>query len=116
MPDQRHPLSGFLGPGASWTGDLSFEGRLRIDGAFQGRIYSEDVLEVGRTGRIEGEIDVARAYISGTVEGRLKVREQLVLEPSAVIRGEILMRHIHVAQGATVEATVARLERRQAQT
>ncbi len=109
MAPPRHPLSGFLGPGASWRGDLSFEGRLRIDGDFRGRVYSEDVLEVGRTGRIFGEVDVARAVVAGLVEGRLLVRESLVVEETAVIRGEILMHRIRVAKGATVEAKVSRL-------
>ncbi len=112
MAAPRHPLSGFLGPGAHWSGDLSFEGRLRIDGDFRGRIYSEDVLEVGRTGRIEGEVDVARAVVAGTVEGRLQARESLVVEASAVIRGEIHMRRIKVARGALVEARVQRIGRR----
>jgi len=106
---QRHPLSGFLGPGASWSGDLSFEGRLRIDGDFRGRIYSEDVLEVGRAGRIEGDVDVARAVVAGTVDGVLRVRESLVIEATAVIRGEVHMRRIRVAQGALVEAKVSRI-------
>lgn len=113
MAEPRHPLSGFLGPGASWSGDLSFEGRLRIDGEFRGRIYSEDVLEVGRAGRIHGEVDVARAVVAGLVDGRLQVRESLVVEETAVIRGEIHMRRIRVAQGASVEAKVSRLGRRE---
>lgn len=111
MAAPRHPLSGYLGAGASWSGDLSFEGRLRIDGDFEGRIYSEDMLEVGRDGHIKGEVDVARAVVAGTVEGRLQVRESLVVEKSASIRGEIFMRRIRVAQGAAVEARVTRLGR-----
>lgn len=111
MAGPRHPLTGFLGPGAAWSGDLSFEGRLRIDGDFRGRIYSEDVLELGRTGHITGEVDVARAVVAGTVDGRLQVRESLVVEATAVIRGEVFMRRIKVAPGASVEAKVARLGR-----
>ena len=111
MAKSRLPLSGFLGPGASWSGDLSFEGRLRIDGDFRGRIYSEDVLEVGRTGRVEGEVDVSRALVAGTVDGTLRVRDSLVIEETAVIRGEVWMRRIRVAQGALVEAKVSRIGR-----
>ncbi len=111
MANRRYLLSGFLGPGASWSGDLSFEGRLRIDGDFRGRIYSEDLLEIGSTGRVEGEVDVARAVVAGTVDGVLRVRDSLVIEDSAVIRGEVWMTRIRVAQGALVEAKVSRIGR-----
>jgi cytoskeletal protein CcmA (bactofilin family) len=106
---KQHPLSGYLGPGSSWSGDLSFEGRLRIDGDFRGRIYSEGLLELGHRGHIEGEVDVARAVIAGTVDGRLQARESLVVEATATVRGEVLMRRIRVAQGASVEAKVRRI-------
>ncbi len=111
MAGKRPPLSGFLGPGATWTGDLSFEGRLRIDGSFEGRIYSEDILEVGNTGRIVGEVDVARARVAGLIDGTLRVRESLVVEGTAVLRGEIHTARIRVAPGASVEASVKRLRR-----
>ncbi len=110
---KRHlPLSAFLGPGAQWKGDLSFEGRVRIDGLFQGRIYSEELLEIGETGRVKGEVDVANAVVAGTVDGRLVVRDSLVVEASAVIRGELVVAHIKVLPGASIEAQVERLRRR----
>ena len=109
MSSQRHPISGFLGPGASWSGDLSFEGRLRIDGSFEGRIYSDDILEVGSTGRIVGEVDVARARVAGVVDGRLQVRESLLVEETALLRGEVRVARIRVAPGASIEARVTKL-------
>ena len=51
MAPPPHPLTGYLGAGAVWSGDLSFEGRVRVDGTFKGRIYSEGILEVGASGR-----------------------------------------------------------------
>ena len=40
-------LNAVMGHGAHYEGDLSFEGRVRVDGTFVGRIYTEDCLEVG---------------------------------------------------------------------
>ena len=42
-----------MGPGTYYDGDLTFEGRVRVDGHFEGRLYTEDVLEVGTDGRID---------------------------------------------------------------
>jgi cytoskeletal protein CcmA (bactofilin family) len=88
-PHSEPPLSAVMGPGAHYEGDLSFEGRVRVDGHFTGRVYSEDLLELGAEGVIEGEADVARAIIAGTVLGRLRVRERLVVDSSGRIEGKL---------------------------
>jgi cytoskeletal protein CcmA (bactofilin family) len=95
-----------MGPGTHWDGDLTFEGRVRVDGHFEGRLYTEDVLEVGTEGRIEGEVDVARAIISGTVIGQIRVRDTLVIESSAHLSGHLDAAVVEVRPGAVVDAVV----------
>ena len=109
MAGPETPLTGFLGPGAAWRGDLTFEGRLRIDGQYEGRIYSEGTLELGASGLIRGEVDVAFARVAGTVEGHLRVRESLVVEDGGVLRGEVHAAHVRLARGARVECKVHRI-------
>mgnify|MGYP006966900015 CR=1 FL=1 len=51
MDKPRHePALTVMGPGTKWDGDLSFEGRVRVDGHFEGRMYTEDVPRGGREG------------------------------------------------------------------
>ena len=88
-PDADLPLNAVMGPGAHYEGDLAFEGRVRIDGHFTGRVYTEDVLELGPQGLIEGEADVARAVISGHVRGKLRCREHLVVESTGFVDGAL---------------------------
>jgi cytoskeletal protein CcmA (bactofilin family) len=95
-------LAALFGPGAHHQGDLSFEGRVRVDGRFTGRLYTEELLEVGATGVIEGEADVARAVIAGRFTGRLRVREHLLLEPTARIEGALDIGVLELRAGARV--------------
>jgi len=91
------------------TGDLVFEGRFRLDGDFFGRIYSDDLLEVGASARIEGNIDVAEAIIAGFVDGDVRVRERLVIMATAEIRGELhTPERVVVKRGARIDAKVSR--------
>jgi len=101
-PQQRSQpqLSAVFGADARHEGDLSFEGRVRVDGTFVGRLYTEEVLEIGPTGVVEGEADVARAIISGRFEGRLRCREHLRLTATADIRGEVDVGILECAAGA----------------
>ncbi len=95
-----------MGPGTHWDGDLTFEGRVRVDGHFEGRLYTEDVLEVGAEGRLNGELDVARAIISGRVDGKIRVRDTLIVEGTGRISGHLDAAVVEMHPGASVDAVV----------
>ncbi len=99
-------LAGLLGPEARYEGDLVFTGRVRIDGTFVGSIRSEDFLEVGPGGRIEGEVDVAQALVAGHVDGLLRARERLTLLETAVVTGQVVTPWLDVRPGARLRAEV----------
>ncbi|MCP4806191.1 MAG: polymer-forming cytoskeletal protein [Proteobacteria bacterium] len=100
------PLNALLGKGAVYEGDLSFEGRVRVDGLFRGRIYTEEVLEVGPEGRIEGDVDAAVVVLAGTIVGKVIVRELLRIQPGGLVRGEARAKLLEVRPGGRFEAQV----------
>ncbi len=100
------PLSGVVGQGVRFEGDLVHEGRVRVDGEFAGRVYSEDVFEIGPTGTVRGEADVARAVVAGRFEGALRVRELLVVEETAVIEGKLDVGVLDLRPGARLRGEV----------
>ena len=99
-------LAGLLGPGATYEGDLTFQGRVRIDGTFIGTIRSDDLLEVARSGKVDGEIDVAQVLIAGRVEGLVRARERCTLLDSAVVHGQLITPWLDVRPGACLRAEV----------
>ena len=103
-PEQE--LSALMGAGSRYEGDLSFEGRVRVDGHFTGRIYTEDCLVVGVDGVVAGECDVARAIVSGRIEGTVRVREHLLVEASGVIVGSLDAGVVEVLAGGRLEGEV----------
>ncbi len=100
------PLNALLGRGATYEGDLSFEGRVRVDGLFRGRIFTEELLEVGEEGRIEGDLDAQNLVVAGFVEGRVRVRGRLVIEPTGRVQGEVRAARLVVREGARLDAQV----------
>lgn len=103
MPAER-PLTGLLGRGATWEGDLSFDGRVRLDGVFRGRLHTEDVLEIGEGGRVEGEVDAAVVRLAGTVDGRLRARRRLIIESTGCVIGLVQAAVLEVLPGARLHA------------
>jgi cytoskeletal protein CcmA (bactofilin family) len=100
------PLGALIGPGTHHEGDLSFEGRVRVDGHFTGRLYGEDILELGVTGVIDGEADVARCVLAGRFIGRLRVREHLVVEPTGRLEGSLDAGVVELRPGAKLSGPV----------
>lgn len=104
-PKDRH-LNALLGRGAKYEGQLSFEGRVRVDGSFQGEIYTDESLEVGESGIIRGEIDAFNLTVAGRVEGKIKVRGLLIVESTGCIQGEVDAAQMITREGATLRATI----------
>ncbi|HCH63946.1 MAG TPA: hypothetical protein DFR83_14165 [Deltaproteobacteria bacterium] len=106
MSTVEPPLSALFGHGTRHEGDLSFEGRVRVDGTFVGRLYTEEVLEIGPGGGVEGEADVARAVIAGRFDGRLRCREHLQLLATAEVNGSLDIAVMECAAGAQIRGHV----------
>jgi len=106
MSSREAPLSALFGADARHEGDLAFEGRVRVDGTFVGRIYTEEVLEISETGCVEGEADVARGLIAGRFEGKLRCREHLRLTRTADLSGEFDVGVLECEAGAQIRGAV----------
>ena len=106
MSSPEPPLRALFAADSRHEGDLSFEGRVRVDGTFVGRLYTEEVLEIGETGCVEGEADVARAIIAGRFEGRLRCREHLRLTRTAVLSGDFDVGILECEAGARIRGQV----------
>jgi cytoskeletal protein CcmA (bactofilin family) len=100
------PVTGWLGLGAHWRGDLEYSGRVRIDGTLIGSVKSDDLLDIGAAGRIEGDIRVAQALVGGIIDGTLHATERVTLLETAVVRGVIVSPWLDVRAGAQIEAEV----------
>lgn len=99
-------LAGLLGEGARYEGDLVFHGRVRIDGTFVGSLHTDDLLEVGPHGVIEGDAQAAQALVAGTVAGTLRALERVTLLETALVSGTLTTPWLDVRLGARLAAEV----------
>lgn len=106
MSEAERPLAALLGRGARYSGDLTFEGRVRVDGAFTGRIFTDDTLEIGESGTVEGEIDAAVLVVAGSAQGNIRVRERLLLQATGTLSGVVDAVSLECHPGGRIDATV----------
>jgi cytoskeletal protein CcmA (bactofilin family) len=93
-----------LGEGATWRGEVRFEGAARIDGTVVGNVFADDIVEIGPTGRIEGDLNAPQALIAGFVDGVVSVTERITLLETAIVRGRVITPWLDVRVGAQLEA------------
>jgi len=97
-------LSGYVGNGTVLTGETNFQAMLRIDGHLTGRVSSENgTLIIGSTGKVDANIAVAAAIISGTVNGDIIATEKLELGRSARVIGNVQTPRLVIEDGAIFE-------------
>jgi cytoskeletal protein CcmA (bactofilin family) len=112
-------ITALLGRGTSFEGKLHFEGRVRIDGRFQGEISSDDVLIVGEGAEIDAEIRVGTAIIKGgSLRGNIRAAQSIELYVPARVNGTLHSPEIFMDKGVQFSGTctIAALEESDATT
>jgi len=98
------PANTFIGPGITLESEkLSGSESVRIDGLFTGNIDLDGYLQVGESGRIDGNIQVSYALIAGEVRGKILCRATVHLASTARVYGDIATGRIIVDEGAVYE-------------
>ncbi|HJK89380.1 MAG TPA: polymer-forming cytoskeletal protein [Polyangiaceae bacterium LLY-WYZ-15_(1-7)] len=97
-------ISALLGRGTEYSGRLTFEGRVRIDGRFDGAIFSEGMLIVGEGAEIEADIDVGTLIVlGGRVKGGVRARKLVELHAPCHVIGDIETPQIFIDRGVLFE-------------
>jgi cytoskeletal protein CcmA (bactofilin family) len=83
------------------SGEIRFRDMLRVNGHVAGKILSEKgTLIIDAAARVDADIEVAIAIISGTVIGRVTASERVELNSQAIINGNISTRALSIRPGA----------------
>jgi cytoskeletal protein CcmA (bactofilin family) len=101
-PGEVHTL---LGKGSEFEGKLTFEGQVRIDGKFNGQIFTKDVLVVGDGARVQAEINAGTVIINGTVEGNVRATQLIELHAPARVKGTLESPALTMDRGVIFEGT-----------
>jgi cytoskeletal protein CcmA (bactofilin family) len=99
-------LNAFLGAGTKFTGHLSFEGSVRIDGHFLGTIAAKGTLILGREALVKGEVDVASINANGTLIGTVRAARHAHLHEHAVFDGRMITPQLGMDPGAVMNGSI----------
>lgn len=100
-------LNGFLDAGSHIQGELHFEDTFRVDGRLTGKVVSEGDLVVGERGEIDGEIEVGRVFISGTVRGSVEASRRVEITAGGRAYANLKTPSLVIEDGAFFEGGCA---------
>jgi cytoskeletal protein CcmA (bactofilin family) len=101
---KQRPRSGPVGSVPELTGELSFKDMLRVNGHIAGKVTSASgTLIVDPSARVDADVEVGVAVISGIVNGDVIAYERVELGPEAIINGNISTRSLTMKPGAVFQ-------------
>lgn len=99
-------INALLGRGTHFEGKLFFEGRVRVDGSFNGEIRGEDVLVIGEGARVVGRIFVATCIVTGgDVEADIRARDAIELYAPSKVMGSLHSPAIFIDRGVQFDGS-----------
>jgi cytoskeletal protein CcmA (bactofilin family) len=105
-PGQRlEEISSLLGKGSEFSGKLSFEGAVRIDGRFSGEITAEGLLVVGAEAEVTANLTVRHLVVQGRVEGNCTASQLIELHAPARVKGKLVTPQLSVEKGVRFDGT-----------
>ena len=101
-PADAHTI---LGKDARFSGKMSFEGAVRIDGKFEGEIHTEDLLLIGPQAEVRATLNVGTVVIKGLVEGDVIAKGSVELKAPGKLRGNVVTPNLIIEKGVTFDGT-----------
>lgn len=97
-------IHALLGRGARFTGKLTFEGRVRIEGHLEGEILGDGVLVIGDGAEVKANVEVGTLIVRGGVlRGNVTARQLIEIHPEGAVYGDIQAPEIDISKGCVFE-------------
>ncbi len=93
-------IKAYLGEDTVFSGVLSFNGAVRIDGKMDGEVHTDDTLIVGETGTLEADITAGTVICRGKIKGTIKASKRIEIHTNSEVIGSIAAPSLLVEDGA----------------
>ena len=107
LPAARSRAPATIGPSIQISGDVTGNEDVRIEGRVEGTVnLSDNVLTIGKEGQINATANARAIFVEGKVEGDLKAEEQIVIQSSGNVRGNIIAPRVTLEDGCKFKGSI----------
>ena len=105
---KKASVPSIISPDLRVNGDLVCSGDIQVDGWIEGDIQSRNVV-IGEGATVHGAVQGENVRICGIVNGQIRA-DNVTLEKSARVTGDILHKSLSIEQGAFLEGMCKRID------
>ena len=88
-----------------FRGTLKFKSSLKIKGRFEGKIFSDGQLIIGRESNTSADINAAVVSVSGNVNGKIRASKRIELFKKSRINADLISPDIVMESGSVFNGT-----------
>jgi len=88
-----------------FRGTLKFKSSLKIKGKFEGKIFSDGQLIIGRESNTSAEINASVVSVSGNVNGKIRASKRIELFKKSRINADLISPEIVMESGSIFNGT-----------
>tara|TARA_Y100001936_G_scaffold81674_1_gene80240 strand:+ start:4513 stop:4941 length:429 start_codon:yes stop_codon:yes gene_type:complete len=103
MKQDDSEIKAYMGEDTVFNGSLNFDGTVRIDGKFEGKVTTEDTLIIGETGHLMAEINAGTVICMGRVEGTIVASKKVEIHSTSKVLGNIKSPAIDIELGGILD-------------
>ena len=103
MKQNESEIKAYMGEDTVFNGSLNFDGTVRIDGKFEGKVTTEDTLIIGETGHLMAEINAGTVICMGRVEGTIVASKKVEIHSTSKVLGNIKSPAIDIELGGILD-------------
>lgn len=97
-------LTGLLGAGSKFNGEIRFEGTFRVDGVLTGRIVCKNerpsTVIISQNAVVDADIVADVVVVSGQLVGKIQAMERIEVYAPGKVEGEVYTSEIMIAEKA----------------
>jgi cytoskeletal protein CcmA (bactofilin family) len=98
-------IKAYMGKDTVFNGSLTFDGTVRIDGKFEGKVKTEDTLIVGEMGHLIAEVNAGTVVCMGNVEGTIIASKKIEIHSTSKVVGNVKSPALYIELGGVLDGT-----------
>ena len=95
-----------LGRGLKVRGRVRGENDLRVEGAVEGDVVVDGVLELGAEGAVTGSVSAASATVAGRIDGDVDAQGPVAITASGAVVGDVRASEITLEEGGVLRGRI----------
>ena len=103
MKTDDDQIKAYMGKDTVFNGSLNYDGTVRIDGKFEGKVITEDTLIIGESGHLMAEIHAGTVICMGRVEGTIVASKKVEIHSTSKVLGDIKSPAIDIELGGILD-------------